>query len=404
MLEGVKLESLFGQALDILAAKSLEDEGTLGVSFPYVTNPDGSWDTMLASHSAGYDGGSWSHGNWFSGFWIGLLLIGYIRTKDARLLDTARERFRLVTERSTDPNTHDIGFIFLSSPIPAYHLTGEVDFAETALRAAQQLRARLVRTDSGAYISSWGPHDDVRGRQSSAIDTMANIPLLYWAAEYAGDDSFLVAGELHARMTEKAFVRSDLSTYHAVEYDLQTGVRRRGYTFQGYGDESFWSRGLGWAILGFADTARATAQLRYLQMAHRLADRFCDALGAATSAPWDFDDPAGPRATLDTSASAIVANALLDVAAIEPDAALAQRRYDQAVKILSDLCTELLARDPAHRGLLLHGCYSKPQDIGTDAAVLFGDYYFAEALLKVVSPGAFRPRPQRLTARGLENG
>ena len=72
---------------------------------------------------------------------------------------------------------------------------------------------------------------------------------------------------------------------------------------------------------------------------------------------------------------------------------------EQRVKILRDLCSHHLARDPSHRGLLLHGCYSKPQDIGADAAVLFGDYYFAEALLKVVAPGAFRPVPQRLSRR-----
>lgn len=399
MSEGAAADPMFGEALDLLAAKMREDESTLGVRFPYVTKPDGTWDTMLASHSAGYTGASWSHGNWFCGFWIGLLLIAHLRSGDPALLDIARERLRLIADRARDPNTHDIGFIFLSSAMPAHHITGDAAAADMALCAARQLRARLVRTDSGAYISSWGPHSDIRGRQSSAIDTMANIPLLYWAAEHSGDDSFLVAGEMHAQMTERAFVRADLSTYHAVEYDLPSGRRRRGYTFQGYGDESFWSRGQGWAILGFADTARATGQIDYMEKAHQLADRFLEALGDATSAPWDFDDPAGPNATLDTAASAIVADALLEIAALEPDLALAARRRDQAVKILRDLCSHHLARDPSHRGLLLHGCYSKPQDIGADAAVLFGDYYFAEALLKVVAPGAFRPVPERLAPR-----
>jgi unsaturated chondroitin disaccharide hydrolase len=399
--EAAELAEIFGGALDSLATRSLDDEQKLGVRFPYVTKPDGSWDTMLASHSAGYDGDSWSHGNWFCGFWIGLLLIAYLRTGNGRLLEIARERMRLLAGRAHDPNTHDIGFIFLSSAMPAHHITGEESFADMALAAARQLRARLVRTDSGSYISSWGPHSDIRGRQSSAIDTMANLPLLYWAAEHTGDDSFLVAGELHAQMTEKAFVRSDFSTYHAVEYELPTGARRRGYTFQGYGDESFWSRGQGWAILGFVETARATGELAYLATAHRLTDRFLAALGDATAAPWDFDDPAGSKATLDTSASAIVANALLDIADLEPDAVLAKRRRAQALRILGDLCREHLARDPSHRGLLLHGCYSKPQDIGADAAVLFGDYYFAEALLKVLSPGAFRPVPERLAPRGV---
>lgn len=394
-----QLQAAFTEALDLLARKTLEDETRLGVRFPYVTRPDGSWDTMPASRSAGYDGAAWSHGNWFCGFWVGLLLISHLHTGEAEALELARERMRLVADRAGDPNTHDIGFIFLSSALPAFHVTADDDYARIGLRAATQLRARLVRTDLGAYVSSWGPHDDIRGRRSSAIDTMANLPLLYWAAEHARDDSFLIAGELHAQATARAFIRPDLSTYHAVEYDLPSGERSRGYTFQGYGDESFWSRGQGWAVLGFAETARATGSIGYLELAHRLADRFLEALGDATSAPWDFDDPAGPAATLDTAASAIVANALLQIADLEPDAALAERRRAQAVKILGDLCREHLSRDAGERGLLRHGCYSKPHDIGPDAAVLFGDYYFAEALLMVLKPGALRATPERLAPR-----
>ena len=62
---------------------------------------------------------------------------------------------------------------------------------------------------------------------------MANLPLLYWAAAHADDGSFRLAGEAHARMTGRAFIRDDASTYHAVEYDLETGDRSRGFTFQG---------------------------------------------------------------------------------------------------------------------------------------------------------------------------
>jgi unsaturated chondroitin disaccharide hydrolase len=385
----------FSEALDLLSGKMLEDEPTLGVSFPYVTRPDGSWDTMPASVSAGYTGDAWSHGNWFGGFWIGLHLMSYLHGANDAHLAIAEERMRLVAPRSHDPNTHDIGFIFLSSALPLYHVTSDELHRQTGLEAARQLRARLVRTDLGAYVSSWGPHDDQRGRRSSAIDTMANLPLLYWAGEQTKDDSFMVAAELHAQSTERTFIRDDLSTYHAVEYDLPAGTRKRGYTYQGLGDESFWSRGQGWAVLGYAETARATGSRRYLDLAHTLADRFLEALAGRSSAPWDFDD-ASDNATLDTAASAIVANALLQVADLEPDAKLSNRRRGQAIAILEDLCREHLSRDPSERGLLRHGCYNKPLDIGPDAAVLFGDYYFAEALLMVVKPGALRATSAKL--------
>lgn len=385
----------FNDGLDLLARKCMEDERELGVRFPYVTGDDGRWKTMSAGRSAGYEAGGWTHGNWFCGFWVGLLLAAYLKSGDAAVLETARQRMQLVAQRKDDPNTHDIGFIFLSSALPAHHITGEAHFAALAVTAAERLRARLVNTATGSYLAAWGPLTDPRGRASSAIDTMANIPLLYWAAEHTGDGSFHAAAEAHARKTEAAFIRADGSTYHAVEYDERSGARRRGYTFQGYGDESFWSRGQGWAVMGLAATAAANRRLRDLDLAGSLADVFQERAGDAAIPPWDFDDPAGDTATRDSSAAAIMADALLAVADLHPDRAEAAQRYSQALGLLESLCRYSLADGP-DRGLLRHGCYSKPHGEGTDSAVLFGDFYFARALCRVVMPGRFAPLPVRL--------
>jgi len=379
----------FETALDLLPKKLLEDEAVLGLKFPYVTDREGRWKTMTAGRSAGYDGEAWSHGNWFCGFWVGLLLAAYLRTRNPEFIELAAERMRLVERRKDDPNTHDIGFIFLSSAIPAFHVTRERWYMELAVRAAERLRARLVVTPAGSYISSWGPHSDLRGRVSSAIDTMANIPLLYWAAAHTGDGSFAAAGEAHAVMTCKAFIRDDYSTYHAVEYDLATGSRRHGYTFQGYSDESHWARGQGWAIIGYAATAEATRNREYLDLACRLADAFLERLGSAPIPPWDFDDPAGHASTRDSSAGAIVANGLLKIAELHADKHERERRRLQAERLMYNLCSYALAKGALPRGLLDHGCYSKPHDEGTDGAVLFGDFYFTEALCRLLMPGEF---------------
>src|SRR5581483_2192432 len=208
----------FTGALDLLARKVAEDERVLGIEFPHVTAPDGRWQTYPASWSAGYTGSAWSHGHWTCGFWVGLLIAAHLHTGDARYLVWARERMRLVAQRADDPNTHDIGFIFDGSAIPAYHVTGDTWYADIALRTAERLRARLIPTHSGAYLSSWGPVTDERARTSSAIDTMANLPLLVWAAQYSGDGSFLYAAQAHASKTAEAFIRPDDSTYHAVQY------------------------------------------------------------------------------------------------------------------------------------------------------------------------------------------
>lgn len=389
-------QTFTAEVLDLLCRKLLEDEARIGVSFPYVTRPDGSWDTMLASRSAGYDGEAWSHGNWFCGFWVGLLAAAYLHSGDARFLAIARERMRLVAQRAGDPNTHDIGFIFWSSAVPLFRITGDEEIGRIGLEAAVQLRLRLVATASGAYISSWGPLDDARGRASSAIDTMANIPLLYWAAEMTGDASFRLAGEAHAAMTERAFIRPDGTLYHAVEYDTVTGARRRGYTFQGYSDESSWSRGAGWAVLGFASTARASGNTRWLDVAARIAEGWLMELGGRDCPPWDFTDPSA-EPTLDSSAAAIMAAALLDIGALHPDAAERERWTARGVDLLAGLARNHLARDDAHRGLLMHGCYSKPHNIGPDAAVMFGDYYFVEAIARLALRDRFLPAPAPLS-------
>jgi unsaturated chondroitin disaccharide hydrolase len=389
-------QAIFLEALDLNARKLLEDEPTLGVNFPFVTAPSGSWEVMPASLSAGYSGADWSHGNWFGGFWVGLLLAAYLRTSDKAYLDLANERLLLVAPRASDGTTHDIGFIFYPSAIAAYHITKRPEYAELAARAADQLRKRLIMTPKGSYLSAWGPLDDERGRRSSAIDTMANLPLLYWAADYRQDASFVLTGEAHAMMTRGSFIRPDMSTYHAVEYDIATGDRARGFTFQGAGDESCWPRGQAWAIYGYTRTAEATGKRKYLDLAEQLADYYLGRTGPSMVPFWDFDDPEIPRAPLDTSASAIVAAALFDLAALHPDAGKGEQWRQHALALLTALCENHLAKDGAQRGLLRHGCYSKPHNQGVDGAVMFGDFFFVEALCSATMPGRLRATPKRL--------
>jgi unsaturated chondroitin disaccharide hydrolase len=384
-------------ALDVLCQKLLQDEPTLGTRFPYVTHEDGSWDLMAVSNSAGYrDNRNWDHGNWFCGFWVGLLAAAKVHSGDEKFLELARERMVLVAERADDPNTHDIGFIFLSSALPLYHLTGETRWRDLGISAANRLRSRLVVTPKGGYISSWGPMTDARGRSSSAIDTMANIPLLYWAARETGDASYALVARAHALHTLGAFVRDDLTMYHAVEYDTATGERLRGYTFQGMADESSWSRGTGWAVYGLAATAAATSERFFLNEAERLAEKWLAQLNGRIVPPWDFDDKGdGPE---DSSASAIMAAALLDVASLQSDPARAAYWRDHAIRLLTGLCESYLATEPGHRGLLKHACYSQPHRIGVDSAVMFGDYFFIEALMRVCNEGAFIPAKAALPA------
>jgi unsaturated chondroitin disaccharide hydrolase len=382
---------LFAEVMDVMARKVAEDEPTLGVEFPHVTSPDGSWVKLPASLSAGYTGEAWSHGNWLCGFWVGLLLACHLHTNDKKYLTWARERMRLVAQRADDPNTHDIGFIFDSSAIPAYTITGDRWYAGIAMTAADKLRARIMTTRTGAYLASWGPLDDPRGRCSSAIDTMANLSLLYWATDYSGDRSYRLAAEAHADMTAEAFIRADHSTYHAVEYDIVSGERKRGYTFQGAGDESFWTRGQGWAIYGYVNSTRVTGRRHYLNLAEELANAYLKRLGERQAPPYDFDAKGADADIKDTAAAAVISSALIEMGRLHPDPAAASAWTQRGVAMLEALCRDEFAREPSHRGLLKNSCYSKPHNEGVRSATMFGDFFFTEALCRVMLPGKFRP-------------
>ncbi|HTK02322.1 MAG TPA: glycosyl hydrolase [Bordetella sp.] len=383
--------ALFREILDRSAAKIDADEPSLGVEFPYVTSENGQWKLLPASLSAGYSEKGWSHGNWFCGFWVGLLWVAYLHTGESRFATWARERMRLVGQRADDGNTHDIGFIFDSSAIPGFHITGDDWYARFALEAADKLRARLITTRRGAYLASWGPLSDPRGRSASAIDTMANLPLLYWAANHSDDGSYRLCAEAHARMTADNFVRADHSTYHAVEYDAVSGERRRGYTFQGAFDESTWSRGQAWAIYGYVQSARETGKLAYLTLAEQCADYYLHRLGDRQVPPWDFDANGDDAGIKDTAAAAVVSSALLELGRLHPDPARAGQWWQRGVTMLEALCRDEFARPPLQHGLLVNSCYSKPHNEGVRGATMFGDFYFAEALCAVMLPGKLRP-------------
>jgi unsaturated chondroitin disaccharide hydrolase len=47
---------------------------------------------------------------------------------------------------------------------------------------------------------------------------------------------------------------------------------------------------------------------------------------------------------------------------------------------------------------LRQGCYSKPHNEGVASAVMFGDFFFAEALCSAVMPGKLRATPARFPA------
>ena len=92
----------------------------------------------------------------------------------------------------------------------------------------------------------------------------------------------------------------------------------------------------------------------------------------------------------DSSAAAIVASALLDISKCYKDEGKNKLRKEQAIKTINNLCDDFVAYEEEHRGILKHSCYSHPHKIGVDSAVMFGDFYFIEALCTLLMPGKFK--------------
>ena len=59
-----------------------------------------------------------------------------------------------------------------------------------------------------------GLHDCFSKKNYAIIDSMMNIPLLYWASEETGDNKFRDVAQKHIHTTMNCIFREDYSTYH----------------------------------------------------------------------------------------------------------------------------------------------------------------------------------------------
>jgi hypothetical protein len=97
---------------------------------------------------------------------------------------------------------------------------------------------------------------------------------------------------------------------------------------------------------------------------------------------WDFNAAGIPNEPRDTSAAAITASALLDLARLEPDATRASHYLAAGRATLQALMTPHYS-GAATQGLLTDSVYNRQQATEFGLATAWGDYYFEEALLRL---------------------
>jgi unsaturated chondroitin disaccharide hydrolase len=339
---------------------------------------------QLTSFPEQAEHGQWvcvDNGGWVGGHWVGLLWLAYAHTGDTALESAARQWAARLAPRQDDATTHDLGFLFLLSHVLGAQITGDASLKAPALTAAQTLARRF--NPKGNFIQAWGPldaPDELRGR--TIIDTMMNLALLFWASQETGDPQYAQVATAHARTSLARHVRPDFSTAHVADFDPETGDFLKQDTHQGLSATSCWSRGQSWAVYGFGDCYRATGDVAFLKAARRLADYALRRLPPDGVLYWDYDSPFIPDDVHDSSAAAILASGLLKLAAIEPDVALAERWRSAALSILESLWRNYSSRRTAEPFILLHGTRAKPHGL-LDHGLIYGDYYFVEALTTV---------------------
>lgn len=329
---------------------------------------------------------------WTTGFWPGLQWLAWELTGERGFRDAARASAADFGRRLADGqdlDTHDLGFLYTLSCVPAWERLGDEAARDAALRAAGHLMGRFL--PAAGIIQAWGDLADPAQRGRTIIDSLMNLPLLTWAGQQTGDPRYADAVRRHTGQLRERMLRADDSTFHTYYWDAETGQPRFGATEQGAHDDSCWARGQAWGIYGFALNYRATGDPALAEASRRCAGYFLGHLPADLVPCWDLAYPGDSGALRDSSAAAIAVCGLLELSGLDRDADRATH-YRQAADDILDSLIAGYTPDPAGASdaLLLRGVYDMPKGIGVDEGTLWGDYFYLEALARRTRPG-WRP-------------
>ena len=304
---------------------------------------------------------------WCAGFWPGILWYDYEYTNDPAIRQEA-EKFTasleyLIYEPAYD---HDLGFLMFCSYGNGYRLTRNESYRQAILRSAEALSA-LFNPKVGTMLS-WPRNVAMFGGHNTIMDNMINLEMLFWAAKNGGDKKLYDMAVSHADTTMKYHFRPDYTSYHVAVYDTLTGEFVKGVTHQGYDDNSMWARGQAWAIYGYTVVYRETKEPRFLDFVQKVADVYLEHLPDDYVPYWDFNDPAIPYAPRDASAACVVASALLELSGyVSPEKG--QEYKKAAVCMLESLSSDKYRSGKSNSEI--------------DAAIIYADYYYIEALMRL---------------------
>ncbi len=367
-LSGIATDLSF---VETQAAKTLASLGApSGSNYPSFGGDSGTWNTVSAS-------------SWTSGFFPGELWLLYQATGSPQWLADAQAWTAPLASQATRTDTHDVGFIIGESFGNGYRLTGNPGYATEILTAGASLATRYNPTVGAVRSWSWGPW-----QYPVIIDNMMTLGPLQWGAVNGGDSAWAGYAKTHAETTQADFVRTNGSTFQLVNFDPTTGAVLSQGTYAGHSNTSTWARGQAWALYGFVQAYEASGDKAFLTTAQRLANYFVKHLPADDVPYWDFNARVTPTTPRDSSAAAIAADGLIMLSTVENSQTRKTAYLSDAENILGSLSSAYLG--PASgEAVLADGTGTDgnrviplaPSEVNT--ALIFGDYFFTEALLRL---------------------
>lgn len=383
---------------------------------------------------------------WTQGFQFGSEILQFDATDDQDYLEMGRKTtVEKMAPHITHVGVHDHGFNNVSTYGALRRLLHngrieaddwEKEFYDLALKSTGAVQAaRWTNTaEGGGFIYSFnGPHslfvDTIRTLRALALSHRLGH-MLY--AEH--DEAISLLGRLiqHAKSTAKYSIyygegrdAYDIlgRTTHEAVFNTNDGHFRCPNSQQGFSPFTTWTRGLAWAICGFAEQLEFIESLdkeelepfggykgiraMMLKAAKATSDFYIKYTSLDGIPYWDTGapnlqklgdysekkaDPYNQHEPVDSSAAAIAAQGLLRLGHYLESKDVDGADYWQAgLKVIQTLLQEpYLSTKDTHQGLLLHSVYHRPngwdyipedQQIPCGESSMWGDYHMRELVL-----------------------
>ncbi|CAN0410370.1 unnamed protein product, partial [Ascophyllum nodosum] len=374
-----------GKQLEVLAGE-LSELGT----FTDYTDTDGVWETVKDN------GNIIDKTVWTSGMVAGMYWYQYELTGNATWAEKA-EFFCEGLEGVEELDDNDLGFQardagmstfsclkgrVLNSYGLGYRLSSSSSlrdaYKQRVLTGAQSLYDFRWTANIPAFWSWENPSSRPEWERAVNVDMIMNMEIMLWASVNGGDPTYAENVVDHADTTWKDIVRDDNSTFHVADYDPDTGDLVEQGTYQGYADNTTWTRGQAWAIYGYVMIYRYLQEPKFLERSLACLKYFDDNLPSDGVPPADFDAPVNATDNgKDSSSTAIVASALFEIYTETGDS----KYLAWAEKYLSAVLTADYYLPDATDGYqsILRRATSRWGE--TERGAVFGDYFVLEAMV-----------------------